>query len=302
MTTTHRVAITGATGHIGKPLAEELLRRGLRVRAIGRSPQKLVALADLGAELQVGDLDDSAFLARAFRGAHAAFVMTPPHVTALDQRAAQRRTVKSLLSALQDARVERVVLLSSIGAGLSSGTGPILALHELEEALRQRTGVATVALRPTFFMENLQGSIPLIRSAGINGSPARPDLSLPMIATRDIAAAAADILAQANFTGYSVHDLLGPRDYTQQEATSILGTAIGKPGLPYVQFKNEDFKHGLVGAGLSESVADSYVEMYEAMNRGTIQETVKRTLSNTTPTTLETFAREVFAPAFAATQ
>jgi hypothetical protein len=62
--------------------------------------------------------------------------------------------------------------------------------------------------------------------------------------------------------------------------------AIGKPGLPYVQFKNEDFKHGLVGAGLSESAADSYIEMYESMNRGTIQGTVKRTPSNTTPTTL----------------
>lgn len=300
MTTPHRVAVTGATGHIGRPLAEQLLRRGLRVRAIGRSPHKLAPLVDLGAELQVGDLDDSAFLARAFRGAHVAFVMTPPHVTAPDHRTAQRRTVKSLLSALQDARVERVVLLSSIGAGLSSGTGPILALHELEEALQQMPGVATVALRPTFFMENLLGSIPLIRSAGINGSPARPDMSLPMVATRDITVAAADFLGQPDFTGYSVHDLLGPRDYTQQEATAILGAAIGKPGLPYVQFKNEDFKQGLVGAGLSESAADSYVEMYDSMNRGAIQETVKRTPSNTTPTTLETFAREVFAPAFAA--
>lgn len=299
MTSGIKAVITGATGHIGRPLAEELLRRGVKVCAVGRSEEKLAGLAALGAHIHVGDLDDPAFLAGALKGATAVFAMTPPHATAPDHRGAQRRTAKSVLSAVMEAQVERVVLLSSIGGGLSSGTGPIVALHEFEEELKKVPGLSSVALRPTFFMENFLAAIPLVKAAGIYGSPGRPDMSIPIVATRDIAAVAADVLAKPTFTGHSVHDILGPRDYSMAEATAIFGAAIGKPALPYVQFNNEDFKQGLVGAGLSASVADSYIEMYGAMNAGTIQATVRRTPGNSTPTTLETFAQEVFARAFA---
>jgi uncharacterized protein YbjT (DUF2867 family) len=121
-----------------------------------------------------------------------------------------------------------------------------------------------------------------------------------MVATRDVAAAAADLLAAPAFAGHATRDVFGPRDYTHREATAILGAAIGKPALVYVEFSYEDFRKAIVGMGFSESVAGVFVEMYEAFNSGRIQATVKRTAESTTPTTLERFAREVFAPAFAA--
>jgi uncharacterized protein YbjT (DUF2867 family) len=149
-------------------------------------------------------------------------------------------------------------------------------------------------------MENHLAAIPFIKSTGINGSAARADVALAMIATPDIAAVAAEYLMASTFDGYIVREFLGPRDYTHREATAILGAAIGKPDLASMEFSYEDFRKGLLGAGLSASVADAYVEICAAFNDGRIQRTMSRNTSNTTPTTLEEFAREVFAPAYQA--
>ena len=296
----HLVTITGATGNIGKALALRLLGRGVRVRAVGRQADRLTALTAKGAEARAGDLDDTAFVAEAFRGADAAFAMIPPHYTAQDTRAHQRRIGTSLAEAIAKSRVGRVVFLSSVGADLPSGTGPIVGLHAFEEMLKKISGLSFVCLRAAFFMENHLGSIPLIKSAGINGGAMRGDVPFAMVATRDIAAVAADLLASPTFAGQSVRDIHGRRDYDCREATAILGAAIGKPDLAYVEFSYEDFHKAIVGAGFSAGAADVFVEMYEAFNAGRIQATAKRTAQSTTPTTLERFAHEVFAPAFAA--
>jgi uncharacterized protein YbjT (DUF2867 family) len=294
----HIVTVIGATGNIGRALTGKLVKGGTKVRAIGRSEEKLASLARQGADTRAGALEDTAFVAGALRGADAAFLMIPPHYNAPDMRADQRRLGASLIEAVKTSGSTRVVVLSSLGGGLSASTGPILGLHEFENAVRGVAGLSAVILRPTYFMENHLGSIGLIKHAGINGSAMRPDTRLPMVATRDIAGVAAEILSQPTFTGVAVREVLGPRDYSMQEATAILGAAIGKPDLAYVQFADADFKKGLEGAGFSADVADKFVEMNAAFNAGTIQATVQRTAANTTATTLEQFAREVFAPAF----
>jgi uncharacterized protein YbjT (DUF2867 family) len=132
--------------------------------------------------------------------------------------------------------------------------------------------------------------IPTIKGMGVNGSMARPDVAIPMIATKDIAAAATDLLERADVTGSTVVDLLGGGDYTMVEATRIFGKAISKPDLAYVQFPYEDARAGMIGMGLSASVVDGVVEMYRALNEGRLRSTVDRTPENTTATTLEDFA------------
>lgn len=294
----HIVTVIGATGNIGRALSGELLKGGTTVRVVGRDKNKLAPLVQQGADTRVGSLEDSAFVAGTLRGADAAFLMIPPHYEAPDMRADYRRIGASLIEAVKQSGIERVVVLSSVGAGLSAGTGPILGLHDFENALRGVVGLSAVILRPTYFMENHLGSIALIKHAGINGSAMRPDTRLPMVATRDIAGVAAEILSKPTFNDIAVREVLGPRDYSMQEATAILGAAIGKPDLAYVQFSEDDFKQGLQGAGFSADVAGKFVEMNAAFNAGTIQDTVRRSTSNTTATTLEQFAREVFAPVF----
>ena len=294
----HIITVVGATGHIGHALTEQLLKNGTKVRTIGRTSDKLAPLTRLGADAHAGSLDDTKFVTAALRGADAAFLMIPPNYSAPDMRADQRRLGASLIEAVKQSGIKRVVVLSSLGGGLPAGTGPIVGLHEFENAVRGVAGLSAVILRAAYFMENHLGSIGLIKHAGINGSGMRSDVRLPMVATRDIAGVAAEVLSAPTFTGVTVREILGPRDYSMQEATAMMGAAIGKPELAYVQFNDADFIKGLKGAGFSTDVARNFVEMNAAFNAGTIQNTFKRSAANTTATTLEQFVRDVFVPAF----
>ena len=133
---------------------------------------------------------------------------------------------------------------------------------------------------------------------GITGGAMRPDVRLPMIATKDIAAYAAGLLNGEPLAGHSVHNLLGPRNYSQQEATAAIGQAIGRPNLPYVPFSYDDAQKGMMGAGLSENMASLYIEMTRSLNEEKLMVHGSRTDASTTPTTLEEFTQQVFAPAF----
>jgi uncharacterized protein YbjT (DUF2867 family) len=293
------IVLMGATGNTGRVAAEALLARGEKVRVLGRDAGKLATLRARGAEVAVGDASDAGFLERAFTGAGSAYTLIPPAMGVPDFRAHQDRIGEATTTALRKAGVKRVVFLSSVGADLPSGTGPITGLHHQEERLRG-LGVAVVSLRPAYFMENLYASLPVIRHQGVNGSALSPTLKMPMIATRDIGAAAAVALAAGDGSGFQVRYLLGARDYTMPEVTGILGAAIGKPGLAYVQFPYDAFAAALEKAGLTRDLAGLYVEMSRAFNEGKVTVPGGRTPANTTPTTFEAFAKEL-AAAYAAT-
>ena len=291
------VTVTGATGHVGGELVQRLKTAGVKVRAVARHADRLKALGE-GVEAHAGSLDDAAFLTKAFLGADAAFVLIPPSYGEKDFRGYQRRLGDVVTGAVRTAGVPRVVSLSSVGAERESGTGPIAGLHDFEKALEAVSGLHVLHLRPAYFMENELNAIGLIKSAGITGSPLKADQPLTLVATRDIAAVAADVLAPATFSGVGFREVLGPREYTPREAARVFGAAIDKPELPYVEFSYDDTKKALLGAGMSEDVARLFVEMYEGLNEGRVRSLQGRTAQTTTPTTLETFAREVFAPAF----
>ena len=295
------IVVTGATGHIGSALVRDLLRRGHRVTALARSADALAALQAAGATIRPGRLDDVPFLTEVLRGVDAAFLMSPPNVTAPDVLAAQDALGAAVAEALQASGLRQVVHLSSIAADQPGGTGPIVGVHRQEQRLNAIDGLHVLHLRPAYFMENLLANIGLILGPGITGSAIRPDVSFPMIATQDIAARAAALLdGPALSAGHQEQLLLGPRSYTLQEAAAILGQAIGRPGLPYVPFAPADARQGMIGAGMSPSMADLYLEMSQTLNEETAMVHEVRTAANTTPTTLEQFAQQVFAPAFEA--
>ncbi len=292
------ITILGASGNTGRVAAEALLARGEKVRVVGRDAEKLAPLQARGAEVALGDASDASFLARAFAGAETAYTLIPPDLGAKDFRAHQDRVGEATVQALRQAGVRRVVFLSSVGADLPAGTGPIAGLHAQEERLRT-LGVATLLLRPGYFFENLHASLPMIRHQGMNGGAISPDVQIAMIATRDIGAAAATAMAARDFSGVEVRNLLGPRDLSLAEATRILGGAIGKPDLAYVQFPYDAFAGALTQAGLTPDLARLYAEMSRALNEGKIKAVGGRTPASTTPTTFEAFVKEL-ASAYAA--
>ncbi len=293
-----KITVLGATGNIGTALVHHLLGQGHHVIAVARPSARLDALTQAGATAHAGDLHDAAFLTGALRGADAAFLMVPPSMAAPDVLAYYAQIGEATVRAVRESGLKQAVNLSSNGADLPAGTGPILGVHYQEARLNAVDGLAVAHLRPAYFMENLLSNVGMIQHMGITGGAMRPELSLPMIATKDIAAYAAELLNGAPLAGHSVHNLLGPRNYSQQEATAAIAQAIGRPELPYVPFSYDDAHKGMMGAGLSENMASLYIEMTRSLNEEKLMVHEARTDASTTPTTLEEFTQEVFAPAF----
>jgi uncharacterized protein YbjT (DUF2867 family) len=266
------ITVMGASGNTGKKIAELLLREGESVRALGRSEQRLAELKRAGAEVMVGDTNDADFLTNAFRGADAVYTLLPTDPGAADYRAEQDRQGEAIVNAIRQSGIKYVVALSSLGADLNHGTGVILGLHAQEERLKQLDGTNILLLRPVSFFENFYGALPLIKSEGFNGGSVAAELAVPMIATRDIAEAAAKALKARDWKGVVVQDLLGQRDLSHAEATRIIGERIGQPDLQYIQFSYDDEIKALVSAGLSQSFARLFVEMNRSFNNGTIKQ------------------------------
>jgi uncharacterized protein YbjT (DUF2867 family) len=285
------ITVMGATGNTGKKITKALLKAGEKVRALGRSEGKLAELRQAGAEVLAGDTNGVAFLTKAFRGADAVYTLLPTDPRAHDYRAEQDRQGEAIAKAIRESGVRYVVALSSMGADLSEGTGVIAGLHAQEARLKKIKGINVLFLRPVSFFENFYTSLALIKQESINGDSVQAGLPIPMVATRDIANAAAKALKARDRKGVVVRELLGPRDVSYAEATGIIGEKIGKPDLRYVQFSYDDQANALAQAGLSESFARLYVEMTRAFNEGTIKP--RRTAENTTPTRFEDFANEL---------
>jgi uncharacterized protein YbjT (DUF2867 family) len=292
--------VTGATGNTGSVVAKHLLARGEKVRVIGRTADRLQPLTALGAEPIVADITDAGALARAFAGAQAVYVMVPPDVRSEDVLVYSDRISDALASAIDKARIKHAVALSSIGADKIEQTGSVVALTHLEQKLRQIAGLNVICLRSGYFMENTLAQIGILQAMGKTGGPLRADLKLPMIAARDIGAFAADALLKLNINGKQTHELLGQRDLDMNEATAIIGKAIGKPDLQYVQLPPEHVRPGLMQMGMSGNMADLLQEMSDSLNSEHMRALEKRSQENTTPTSFETFVADTFMPLYKA--
>jgi uncharacterized protein YbjT (DUF2867 family) len=299
--TTIMITVMGATGQTGGATARALLAAGEHVRALGRSEDRLADLAAAGAETRAGDAVDAAYLADAFRGADAAYVLLPIVPDAPDWHAHQARLGEAIVQAVRAAGVAHVVAVSSVGADVAGGTGFLTGLFAQEQRLRTLTDVAHVlALRPGSYFENAYGWLPAIAEMGVMADTVAPDAPLPMVATADVGAAAAAALQARDWAGFAVRELLGPRDLTYVDVAAILGDALGRPGLPYVQIADDDLVGALLDAGWSQDAARLQVEMNRAFSDGRVASRHGRTPETTTPTPFEAVAVEV-AASFAAT-
>jgi uncharacterized protein YbjT (DUF2867 family) len=291
-------AVTGATGNTGKIVAQRLLDAGKQVRAIGRDVKRLETLKAAGAETFVCDLTDAAALSRAFAGVKAAYVMIPPNMSAKDYRAFQDQVTAAVSSALAAARVEYAVTLSSYGADKDAKTGPVLGLHKMEQSINAIKDLNVLHQRASYFMENTFAQAGIIHAMQTAAGPVRPGLKIPMIATRDIGEAAAERLLHLDFEGKQARELLGRSDLTMIEVARIIGQAIGKPDLTYVQISDEQFRAAVLQMGLPADFVNLILEMVAAMNSGHMRALEARSPQNTTPTSYATFVTEEFVPLY----
>lgn len=292
-----KVAINTPNGKIGRALAGRLLDAGAGLILLTRSADKVKEFTDRGAAARVGSLEDAEFVVRAVKGADVLFWLTPPNMAAPDFRAYQNKLGDIAVRAAAENKIPRVVNLSSIGAHHSSGTGPIAGLHDVEKKF-DKSGAHVTHIRAGFFMENLFMAAQTIASDSAIYMPVRGSARMAMIATRDIADAAAERILDGGWTGRNVIELVGPAEVTFEGTADTLGEALGKK-INYVTITLDQMRQAFTGMGVPGNIADLYVEMYAAFDAGKVApEFPKRAVLGST--SLGAFAEHVYRPAFEA--
>lgn len=267
--------VVGATSEVGAEVSARLARVGHKVRGVARS---------LGVAL-----DDQAALDAAFAGADRAYVMVPFDVTAPDLHRFEDEAGARLASSIAKAGLRSVVLLSGLNAHLKMGTSLGAAL--MEERLAALGLEELVFMRASFFMENFVKGMGFVEQAasGTFASPFRGDLPMPLIAAKDVGERAAALLDAEDAFGQRVIELHGGGYYTLEQATAILGRAIGKE-VTYHAARFADARAGMIANGLSASFADALGETAASFNKAERWALEAPSAANATPTSFESWA------------
>lgn len=293
------ITVTTPTGRIGSMTAEILLRRGEQVTVVARNPKKVTQLAKLGASIVHGSHADAEIMLRATRDAEALFLLSPPDLHAEDGRVQVRRFGLAAAKAVKDNSIPYVVNVSSIGVDLANGSGPVAGLRDNEEILNEAAS-NVVHLRPAYFMDNTIDQIPALKLTGKLYSPFLGQTPVPMIATRDIAAYAAELLIARDWQGRKIVELNGSEDESFNEIAEILTRILGMP-VRHETLTPARTKAALQETGASKQLSDLLVELSESFSNGKVK-FHRQAEYIAAPTSFSAFAKEVFRPAFKTTE
>lgn len=286
------IVITAPTGNIGSRLVELLLEANADLTLLVRDPNKLAPSVRNRVKVEQGDLQDAAFVTHATQGAEALFLLAPPNFGAQNVHAYYQAILAAAVGAVQANQIPHLVFISSGGAGHSKA-GLVTEVAQIEKAL-DATEANVLSLHCGSFMENFKNYLPTLRDQGAYYGINRPDLPLPLVATDDIAAVAAQKLLDLSWQGKLKLAVHGAVDVTPDEAAHILTQVLGKP-IHYVQIPSDALRQSLLQMGATPDVAANYIEMLEAFDTG-IYSNEPRTEETTTPTTFEHWAEEVLKP------
>jgi uncharacterized protein YbjT (DUF2867 family) len=201
-------AITAITGRVGGSVARHLLAAGHGVRAIVRDANKGRVWTERGCDVALADMTDAVALEAAFSGVDGAFVLLPPNFDPSPGFPESRAIIAALRQALERARPQRVVVLSTIGAQATE-SNLLSQLGLMEQALRT-LAMPVHFLRPAWFLENAAWDLEPARTRGVVPSFLQPfDRAIPMVASDDVGRALADMLTSSDALPHVV-ELEGP--------------------------------------------------------------------------------------------
>jgi uncharacterized protein YbjT (DUF2867 family) len=250
------ILVTGATGTVGSEVVRALRERAERTRALVRDPEKAARMLPSEVELARGDLDDPGALAEAMEGIERLFLLAP-----VDQRMVELEG--KVLDAAKEAGVEHVVKLSVSHADPMADTF-FARMHGQGERQLKSSGLAWTILRPTFFMQNLQGLSGMVKSGTIY-QPAG-DGRAGHVDVRDIAAVAAAALSEGGHEG-KTYWITGPQDLSFHDIAKVFSDVTGKP-VTYVDVPRDAAKQSITGAGMPEWQAEAVLELTDLLRAG----------------------------------
>jgi uncharacterized protein YbjT (DUF2867 family) len=265
--------ITGSIGHISKPVIQKLKAAGHTITVITSNQDRVKDIVALGAKPAVGSVEDGTFVSNSFAGADAVYLMIPPKWTLTGGWIEyQKQVVNNYIDAIQSNKIKNVVLLSSVGAHLRKGVGPVDGLGYAEEKLGELKEVNVKMLRPSYFFYNLFGMVGMIKNMNIMGSNfGSTDEKLVLVHTSDIAEVVSEELLGLKFKGRTVRYIASDERHPR-EIAEVLSKAVGKPGTPWVEFTDEQALQGMLQNNLPKAIAEGYVELGAALRTGKAQE------------------------------
>lgn len=292
-----KITISGSLGNVGKPLTKQLVAAGHQVTVISHSDERKAAIEKLGAKPAIGSVTDTAFLARTFDGADAVYAMMPPGLAQSNMITGTVNAGKAFAAAMRQVGTLRAVLQSSIGADQPEGTGPIKALYSIEKIFSELEGTSFTFLRNGYFYTNYFQNADMIKGMGILGGNYSAGTNLPLVHPEDIARAAAEELQSTTAAGIHIRYVVGDVRHPD-EIAQVLGAAIGKPDLHWVEFTDDQAVQGMKQAGLPDELAKLFTEMGTSFRNGKSLKDFEKSNSPVTGSVkLEDFAKE-FAKSF----
>ena len=256
------------------------------MRVIVRSQEKGVVFQKLGAEVAVADLQNADTLTEALQGGKVLYLMNPPTYQSEDQFVETQKVVESFETAIANFALEKIVVLSSIGGQLSSGTGNILTAYRLEQAFGN-LDIPVTFIRAGSFMENWNPVLEMAKTNGILPSFYQPlDRKVAQVAAADIGRVAAEAM-QEKTVGKEIKELAGfwtSPEETAEAFSKVLGREVKAVPVPENQWTDILSNHN------SPKNAASLAEMFAGFNSGHIKfETENRIAGKIT---IEDFARK----------
>ena len=294
------IVVTTPTGAIGRQVLQHLLDPASGsdepVRVIARDPARLAGRVRDRVEVVPGSHGDPDVVTKAFDGARAVFWVVPPDLTAAGAEDAYTGFTRPACAALRHHGVERVVGVSALGRGTPQAhrAGLVTASLAMDDLIAG-TGVHHRALAAPSFMDNVLRQATVIRDHGVFSGPVRGDLTAPVCATRDIAAAGAGLLLDPSWTGTGSVAVLGPEDLSGDTMARIMSEVLGRQ-VRYERTPAAEFKAGLLAHGASEPMAQAMLDMMVAKDDG-LDNAEPRTPASTTPTSFRQWCEEVLRPA-----
>jgi uncharacterized protein YbjT (DUF2867 family) len=291
------IVITAPSSQIGSKVVTDLLSVGARWRLIVRDASKLPDAVRDRSEVVEGSHGDASLVDRAFKGADAVFWLAPPDPKKTLEEAWIDFT-RPAAEALLRYAVPRVVSITALGRGTpwQDCAGPVTASIQMDDLL-MASGAAFRGLAMPSFMENTLRQAGVIKAKGLFFGPIKPDRKLPFTATRDMAAAAARLLADDTWRGQEEVQVLGPEDLSFDDQAAIISDVLGRE-VRYQQISFDQFRQQFLDRGVNPSLAQGYVDMYRAKDEG-IDNAALRTSMNTAPTSFRTFCEQALKPVVA---
>jgi uncharacterized protein YbjT (DUF2867 family) len=250
--------ILGATGHVGSVVAMALLDQGEAVTVVTRDARRAEPFTRRGAVAAVADIHDADTLRAVLRRGRSAFLLMPPAEPSTDTVAEERRTVASIVRAVRDTDLEKVVVQSTYGAQPGEGLGDLSALYELEQAVTA-LGMRTSVVRAAYYMSNWDSALATARGEGVVHTFFPPDFTLPMVAPADVGRVAARLLtAESDHIGVRYAE--GPAAYSAADVAHAFAQALGCD-VRAVETPRSEWMAAFKALGFSPAAAASYARM-----------------------------------------